>query len=535
MLAGISDPLDNDIDSLREILLADLYVFFLYAFARIRGITPEIPQPIGRVTHLRTMADGFMAALRGVLNVLPILVPPRYAKTEMARAAIAWCYAHQPAANWIYASHTKTLAAEQTEYVRQIIQSRFFQTLFDARISKSVGAKDNFKTEQGGQTIAVGADGAGLGRGAGMTGNVPYGGAILLDDMLKTEEAHSVAARARVVRVYSQTLVNRRNSPETTPIISIAQRTHQQDLNGCLFDGVDERAIDVYQDEWRRNAIIIPALDDAGNALWPSKHSKEYLEKLKVTDEYTFHSQMQQNPISPSNRIFKVEHIKELKEEPKMLATFITGDTAETADEVNDATVFSMWGVYHIEFANQKVGMLGLHSINCHETRVQPEDLEEEFEEFYGACLRHPVKPVCVYIEKASTGSSLIGAIKNKPGLIVVDIQRKGGVREGWNVNKTERFKKSALYIMKGQVSIMRNAYHLEKLKQHLNAITFDGGQKHDDIADTFADAVRLALDEQVIYNNNTQSPNSDKVNRILAMNRQRRQVLSSHTGERRY
>lgn len=512
MLEDIDNPIIENLDRLRTALLDDLYFFFMYAFARIRGITPEIPQPVGRVTHLRTVADGIMAALRGEFHVLPILVPPRYAKTEMARAAIAWCYAHQPAANWIYASHSKSLAAEQTEYVRQIIQSRFFQTLFDARISKSVGAKDNFKTVQGGQTIAVGADGAGLGRGAGMTGNVQYGGAILMDDMLKTEEAHSVAARSRVVRVYSQTFVNRRNSPETTPIISIAQRTHQQDLNGCLFNGVDGRAIDVYQDEWRKNAIIIPALDAAGNALWPSKHSKEYLEKLKVTDEYTFHSQMQQNPISPSNRIFKVEYIKELKEEPKILATFVTGDTAETADEVNDATVFSMWGVYEIEYVGQKIGMLGLHSINCHETRVPPEDLEEEFEYFYAACMRHPVKLSRVDIEKKSTGTSLIGFIRNKPGLIVIDIKRTAA-----SGNKTERFKRAAPYLAKGQVSIMRGAYHKEMFIKHLNAITFDGGQKHDDIADTFADAVRLALDEKIIYNNECLPEYFNKESKLLS------------------
>lgn len=517
MLADIDDPIIENIDRTRKLLLDDLYVFFYYAFARMHGEEPEIPEPVGRENHFRIMANAIMVALRGELHVLSINLPPRYGKTLMLCMATAWCYAHNPSANFIYASHGKSLAAEQTEYVRSVLQSRFFQVFFDARISKSVSAKDNFKTVQGGHTFAVGADGMGLGRGAGMTGNVLYGGAIFLDDMLKTEEAFSVAARSRVVRVYSQTLVNRRNSPETTPIIHISQRTHQEDLSGCLFNGYREHAIDVYQDEWKENAVIIPAVDDAGNVLWPSKHSKEYLAKLKVEDDYTYYTLYQQNPISPSNRIFKVEHIKELKEEPKMLATFIVGDTAETADEVNNATVFSMWGVYDVEFANQKVGMLGLHSINCHETRVEPENLEEEFEYFYAGCLRHTVKPYRAFIEKASTGTSLIGAMRNKPGLIVIDIQRKGGVREGWNVSKTKRFVKAAPYIMKGQVSIMRNAYHLEKFKQHLNAITLDGGQKLDDIADTFADAVRLALDEKIIYNNECLPEYFNKESKMLS------------------
>ena len=522
----INNPTDKSIDKTRRDLLGDLYYFFFYAFFSMRGILPEMPQPIGRVTHFRTMADALMRALRGELHVLPISVPPRYGKTKMACAGVAWCYAHQPAANFIYASHSKVLAAEQTEYIRQIIQSKFFKTFFDARISKSIGAKDNFMTEQGGHTIAVGADGTGVGRGAGMTGNVAYGGALIMDDVLKPEEVFSKAATDRVVRVYTQTFMNRRNSPETTPIILLAQRTGQNDLTARVLDGIDGEPIDVYQKEWRENAVIIRALDDAGNALWPDKHSKEYLENLKIVDEYTFYSQMQQEPISSSNRIFKVEYIKLLKEEPKMLETIITVDTAETADEVNDATAFSMWGVYHIEFAGQKTGMVGLHSIACKEIRVEPQDLEEEFELFYGTSLRHKVKPRRVFIEKKSTGSALIGFMKNKPGLIVVDIERPRG-----NGSKTHRFKEAATFMAKGYVSIMRDAYHLDMFMKHMNAITFGATQRNDDIADTFSDAARLVFIDKSIYNDPDSAPNSQAVDKISSLNRQNRLSYARFTG----
>ena len=107
-----------------------------------------------------------------------------------------------------------------------------------------------------------------------------------------------------VCKVYRQTFVNRRNDPETTPIIHLSQRTAEGDLGGMLVNGFDGHPLDNYQQSWRDNAIIIPALDAANNALWPEKHSKEYLLDLKKNDPYTFYSQMQQEPISDSNRIF---------------------------------------------------------------------------------------------------------------------------------------------------------------------------------------------------------------------------------------
>ena len=518
MLEDVHNPIIENIDRLREALLADLYFFFFYSFARVKNITPDIPQPIGRMNHFRIMADGLMSALRGEKLVLSINLPPRYGKTEMVCAAIAWCYAHNPMANNIYGSYKKMLAAEKTESVRHIIQSRFFQTFFDARLSKSSSAKDNFLTVQGGRTIAVGADGSGLGSGAGMTGDVEYGGGIFLDDMLKAQDSHSRIIRGNLQRLYSQTLVNRRNNPQKTPIVEISQRTHKEDLSGNLHNGCDDRPIDNYQKEWRENAVIIPALDNAGNALWPEKHDKTYLIDLKANDPYTFYSQMQQQPISPANCIFNTEGILLTKEEPKIIETFIPADTAETADKVNDATVFSMWGVYEIEFMGRKTGDIGLHWIACYETRVEPQDLLDEFEYFYGSCLRHEVKPRKVFIEKKSTGPMLIGFLKKRQGLVTIDVKRDAG-----SGSKTERFQRVAPYVSRGLLSMDETCQHCYLCLKHLKEITFDGGQRHDDIADTMADAIQFALIDKVIYNNLEKAPHLDAVSKISMINRRRR------------
>lgn len=529
MFTDIDVPTSSSsIDDLREILLDDLYSFFIYCFGRVKGFPPDIPEPVGRQNHFRLFSEALMPAMRGEVLVVSISTVPRYGKTEFLCATIAWCYAHNPYGNNIYGSYKKMLAAVQTENIRKILQSRFFQTLFDARISKSSSAKDNFETVQGGRTIAIGADGSGLGHGAGLTSDVPYGGFICLDDMIKATEVHSATIRGNFQRLYSGTLLNRRNNPKKTPMIVCGQRTHQEDPIGMLQNGVDGQALDVYQKEWNANALVIPSLDSADNALWPEKHDKEYLHKLRDEDPWTFWAIFQQAPISSANRIFNTDAILRVREEPTIIATFVTVDTAETADKVNDASVFSFWGVYEPVFMGKKTGDLAIHSIGCHEVWVEPQDLMEEFELFYGACLRHNTIPEKIFIEKKSTGGMLLGFLKQRQGLILIDVKRDAG-----SGSKTARFHRVAPYVSRGLVSINEDSQHLTKFIKHLDGITFEESQKTDDIADTFADAITFALIEKIIYNNDVKSSNSDEIKKVSALNRRRRLAADKGNGRR--
>ena len=522
-----SEIVDKSIQDIRSELLGDLYLFFYYMYASVHGVKPQIPVPDGRENHFKTCFRAIQETLEGKRGpVLMLNIAPRYGKTTMCIYAMAWCYAHNPRANNIYASFKKMLSSEKTEELRNIIKSRAFKVFFEARISKSSSAKDNFLTEQGGRTIAVGADGSGLGSGAGTSDKELYGGAIFIDDMTKAQDAHSAAMIDNVRRVYSQTLVNRRNDPDTTPIICVGQRISQSDLPAMLLYGVENSALDNYQKYWNKNKVALPCLDSANNALWPDKHTKQYLLDLKDNDEYTFYSQMQQEPISDSNRIFKVDRILVKKEEPNIIDTFIVCDTAETADRVNDASVFHMFGVYECTYNGSNTGEIGLHSISCYETRVEPQDLLEEFELFYTSCVRHKVRPSRVYIEKKSTGGMLLGFLRNRQGLMVMDILRNANDKIGaysTHGPKVERFKKAAPYVAKGLLSITAGAEHQKMIIDHLNTITFSMTQKHDDIADTIADGISIALIDKMIYNNKAVSSSSSVSDKISSINRLRR------------
>lgn len=534
MMYQYSEELLQNIDKLRQALLDDLHFFFYYGFARVHNKIAEKPNPEGRIDHFRIMADEIMSALRGEKAVLNINLPPRYGKTELMCFAIAWCYAHNPSANNIYVSYKKMLASVQTELVRQIMSSDFYLNLFDARISKSSSAKDNFLTVQGGRTIAVGTDGSALGSGAGVSDDVPYGGAIWIDDIMKAQDLSSDAMKNNATKLYAGTLIGRRNNPNKTPIINTAQRIDIDDFTGRLLHGKPSddfssgdnglKPLDIYQEQWVKNAVVIPALDKSGNALWPSKHSKEYLLKLKEVDPFTFYSQMQQDPISSMSKMFKSEKVRFTDKEPDIKATFITVDAAETVNEVNDASVFSMWGVYEVEHSGNKTGDLALHSIVCHSCRVEPQDLLSEFESFYMAAGRHKIKPRRVYIEKKSMGTMLYGQLKNRQGIDAIAIERKGFIDEGIN-SKSNRFKKAAPYVAMGLLSMNYNAPHRDMFIKEMESITHKFTQAHDDIMDTMADAIRLALEDRIIYDNKKDDKQSDIVSQLQRINRQRRLI----------
>jgi hypothetical protein len=525
----LNNELLRNADAYRQALLDDLYLFFFAAFEAMYNKVPDVPHPRCRRNHFRIMADKLMSAFRADHEALPDLVltlnlHPRYGKSDMVCTAIVWCYAHNPAANNIYGSYKKELATEKTEYMRALLQSRFFQTFFDARLSKSSTAKDNFLTVQGGRTMAVGADGSGLGSGAGTSDGKPYGGGIVVDDILKAQDAYSRAMKEAVARLHSGTFVNRRNNPRTTPMINVSQRLMQDDYTGMLLNGIGDRALDNYQESWRKNLVAIPVMDEAGNALWPEKHDEAYWRELEKNDPITYYAQGQQQPLSSATAIFNVDRLVEMDEDPEILCTAIIGDTAETAERANDASAFVMGGFYDILYKGQKTGEVGLHVLALLEIRVEPDELVDEFDQFYAGCLRYPVKPYWIGIEKKNTGSMLLSYLKKRQGIIVHDIKRT-------SLPKTERFKKAAPYMAKAQVSVNKNFPQKDKLKKHLRAITIDESQRFDDIADALSDLITFGLDERIIYRPEITLPINKNAEILKRYNAEMRGIYDNYGG----
>ena len=442
----------------------------------------ELSQPVARESHYITICRALVRVMKGEVKRLVINVPPRYGKTELLIHFVAWGLAQYPDSNFLYVSYSLGLAKKQTKTIRQIIAMQEFRDIFGVQLSDEASAQGNFETSLNGSVYAAGADGEITGRGAGIKGVNRFGGCIVIDDIHKPSEVTSDTMRASVNDWYFNTLQSRLNDPENTPIIFIGQRLHEDDLAANL----------IKSGEWE--TVIIPALDPAGNALHPQMHTRDALLKMQETMPYVYASQYQQDPMPAGGGIFKPEWFYLMEEEPNILATFITIDTAETDKSYNDATVFSFFGLYRIKINEIETELYALHWIDCLELRIEPKDLEQAFMSFYAGCMRYKVKPRAVAIEKKSTGVTLASILKNIRGLGIIDIERTKA-----SGNKTTRFLEIQPIIASKQVSLPKEGKHTAMCLEHMRKITANDSHRHDDIADTLYDGIKLGIIDNVI------------------------------------
>ncbi len=471
-----------EIDELRVELLDDFVAFTQFFFKIRTGRDFDISYPASRKSHHLQIADKLERVLEHEITRLIINIAPRYGKTEMCIHFIAWSLANYPDSQFIYVSYGKGLAVKQTQAIREIVSHPIYQQLFGIKIKESSRAKGNFETQQGGAVYAAGAGGEITGRGAGIKGVKRFGGLIVIDDIHKPVEVTSDTIREGIHEWYLNTLYSRVNTQDT-PIVFIGQGLHEDDLRAKLINGYDGK-------KW--DTLILPSLDHNGNALYPEMHTAEDLLQMKDVMPYIFSAQFQHNPIPAGGAVFKEEWWVLLDEEPDILGTFITADTAETEKNYNDPTVFSFWGVYKLKYRGIEIGGYGLHWLDCWEIRVDPSELEDQFLSFYADCLMHKKQPNICLIEKKSTGVTLLSSLKKAQGIRARDT--KNG-----NISKTQRFLASQPQVASGRVSFSYNAKHRKMCIEHMNKITANNSHVHDDIADTLTDAVKFALIDKSI------------------------------------
>ena len=466
-------------------LRGSLMLFTQFFFPILTGRDFIISKPIGRESHFITIWKALVKCTRLETNKLVINVPPGHGKSVMVCFWIAWCMAKYPDSNFLYISYAKTLAASHTETVKRIMSLRQYQLLFNVYLREDSQAKDAFTTEAGGVIAAFGSYGAITGRNAGLPGLERFSGAVIIDDAHKPDEVQSDLIREGVITNYKET-IQQRPRGINVPTVFIGQRLHEQDLPSYFLSGEDGH-------HWE--SVILKSIDEAGNALYPEAFPLDMLKIRQEKDRYVFASQHQQDPQPAGGGLFLPDDFPLLADEPEFLMTFITADTAETEDPRNDATVFSFWGYYNIMLNGEKTGVMGLHWINCVEMRVEPKKLEQEFLDFWKECARHKNCPQVAFIEKKSTGVTLISILKGMRGLKIREIERtrKSG-------SKSQRFIDIQPYIAAKQVSLPAHGDHTSMCVNHMKKITNNDSHAHDDIADTAADAVRIALMDKMLY-----------------------------------
>lgn len=249
--------------------------------------------------HHKRIAAALDRVFAGECRRLIINCPPRYSKTEMAvKAFIAKGLALNPASKYIHLSYSASLALDNSERTKDIVASDWYQELFPyVQIKPDSKAKQKWYTTAGGGVYATSSAGQVTGFGAGLVEeDFPnednahkWGGAIIIDDPLKPEDAFSPVIRNKVNDRFENTIRSRVNS-RNTPIIVIMQRLHRDDLAGYLQS--------LEPNEWEVLSLPALSVDSEGHevALYPFKHTVEELHKIQAANRFVFETQYQQNP-----------------------------------------------------------------------------------------------------------------------------------------------------------------------------------------------------------------------------------------------
>lgn len=271
--------------------------------------------------HHHAINAALLRVYAGRSKRLIINIPPRYSKTEMAINFIAWGIGQFPDSEWIYTSYSSRLSAKSSHDARSIVQHPEYRELFPhVKLRDDSAAKDEWMTTADGRVYAVGAGGTITGYGAGKM-RQGFGGAIIIDDILKADDAHSDTMRGNANDWFSETLESRTNHPET-PIIVIAQRLHERDLCGYLLAGGNGETWD---------HLCLPAIRHDGAPLWPFKHSIEHLRRMEAANPYVFAGQYLQRPAPPDGGEIKPDKMGVIEAIPAG-TTFARGwDLAGTA------------------------------------------------------------------------------------------------------------------------------------------------------------------------------------------------------------
>lgn len=275
----------------------DLYFFTRWMFEQRKGYTWL------RARHHALICDALTRVYRGECKRLIINIPPRYSKTEIAVINwMCWCLGNVPDAEFIHTSYSSRLAANNAWQAREMVASDAYRGIFPGTILRNdSAAKDEWRTSAGGIVYAVGAGGTITGYGAGKHRD-GFGGAIIIDDPHKADEARSDKVRQGVIDWFQNTLESRKNSPDT-PIIVIMQRLHERDLSGWLLNGGNG-------EEWEHLCLSAWTDEENGVPLWEAKHTAADLVRMETASPYIFAGQYRQKPAPPAGNIFKPDNLQ---------------------------------------------------------------------------------------------------------------------------------------------------------------------------------------------------------------------------------
>lgn len=313
-----------------------------FAFSRLISYAAYQWPGYRDAAHHRLIARHLEAVERGDIKRLMITMPPRHGKSMLASEFFpAWYIGRNPDHYVVTATYAQELADDFGRKVKNQIEDPTFGAIFpgvtladDSKSAKrfhidGVGAGGyEHGTSQRGAFYAVGVGGPLTGRGAHL---------LLIDDPVKNrEDAESEIIRKKTKDWYTSTAYTRLMPGGR--IVIIQTRWHEDDLAGWL-------QTEHGHEDW--TILDLPAINDAGEALWPQQYDIEALEQIKrALPPRDWSALYQQKPSPETGDYFKREWINLTDFVPprEHMRVYGGSDYAVTSDG-GDYTVHAILGL----------------------------------------------------------------------------------------------------------------------------------------------------------------------------------------------
>ena len=448
---------------MRAVLRQDLGFFARGAFSELLPTTS-----ISWNWHLDLIASRLEDVLAGRTRRLIINIPPRYGKSLLASVAFpAFIHGRDPTAEIVCVSYAHDLAEKMAADTRRLMNTDWYQSVFDTRLANARSRLSELRTVEGGTRLATSVEGMLTGRG----GNI-----IIVDDPLKPAEAASETQRKAVNDWFDYTVTTRSNDKERGAILIIMQRLHEDDLVGHLQE----------QGHWE--LLALPAIAERdelheylsvgcprvatrteGDVLHPERESMARIEEAKAAmGSYAWSAQYQQRPAPAGGGIVKAEWFPRYgpEDKPKFHKVIQSWDTATKISEVSSFSVCTTWGVTR----DKRIFLLDVYR-----ARVEYPELKRKVVEL--AARFHPAE---VLIEDTAAGTQLVQELKHQGLHQIRPVKVEG--------SKEMRMRAQTPTIEKGVVWLPREA---PWLRDFIHELTMFPNGRHADQVDSTSQALK--------------------------------------------
>ena len=296
-------------------------------------------------------------------------VPPGTMKSMIVSVFLnAWCWGpkNRPYMRFLATSHNERNSTRDNLKCRRLIESNWYQSLWGDRVTLTgdQNAKTKFENTAAGFRESTPF--------TSMTG--ARADVVILDDPMSVDDALSEKTRENINITFRESLPTRLNNPDSSAIVVIMQRLHEDDTSGVILSGdygYEHLCLPMRFDPERVCETSIGFVDprtEEGELLFPERFPEWVVDRDEaIMGPIATAGQMQQSPVPRGGSILKRQYWQLWEDEkfPEFEFVLVSADTAYSKKEENDPSGVCVLGIFRDRAEKPRVMLMWGWAKHC--------------------------------------------------------------------------------------------------------------------------------------------------------------------------